>query len=100
MPKQQILPTWLAWNNANFPTASGIQDLRTGQDFPAGGLNLGDFFEATEREANQCSALNIGLLHSGQYRLLRVDSGATAANVKTGTVGYLRAGMFVQGVTI
>jgi hypothetical protein len=90
----------LAWNNANFPTASGIQDLRTGQDFPAGGLNLGDFFEATEKEANSASAANIGLLHSGQYRLVQVDSGATVANVKTGTVGYLRAGTMVQGAVI
>jgi len=98
MPFQPILPTWLAWNNANFPTASGIQDLRTGQDFPAGGLNLGDYFDATEQEANNASALNIGLLHHGRYRLVQVDSGATAANVKTGTVGYLRAGLVMQGV--
>lgn len=97
MPLQQILPTWLALNNANFPTASGIQDLRTGQDFPAGGLNLGDYFDTTEREANNVSYAVNGLLHSGRYRLVHVDSGATVANVKTGTVGYLRAGTFVQG---
>jgi hypothetical protein len=100
MPQQQILPTWLAWNNCNFPTQSGIQDSRTGQDFPAGGLNLGDYFDCTEQEANGASASNIGLLHSGRYRLVQVDSGATATNVKTGTVGYLRPGLAVQGVRI
>ena len=100
MPRQQILPTWLAWNNCNFPTQSGIQDLRTGQDFPAGGLNAGDYFDATEQEANNASAINIGLLHHGRYRLVQVDSGATVANVKTGTVGFLRAGSFVQGAAI
>jgi hypothetical protein len=100
MPQQQIVPTWLAWNNCNFPTQSGIQDLRTGQDFPAGGLNTGDYFDATEKEANSASALANGLLHSGRYRLVQVDSAATVANVKTGTVGYARSGSFVQGAVI
>jgi hypothetical protein len=100
MPLQQILPTWLALNNANFPTASGIQDLRTGQDFPAGGLGLGDYFDTTEKEANNASYAANGLLHSGRYRLVQVDSGATVANVKTGTVGYARVGSFVQGAVI
>jgi hypothetical protein len=97
MPKQQILPTWLAWNNANFATQSGIQDLRTGQDFAAGGLNRGDYFDCTEQEAMNASALSIGQLHHGRYRFVLVDSGATAANVKTGTIGFLRAGTFVSG---
>jgi hypothetical protein len=97
MPQQQILPTWLAINNANFLTASGIQDLRTGQDFPAGGLGLGDYFDTTEQEANSASTLSVGLLHHGRYRLVNVDSGATVANVKTGTIGFLRSGAFVQG---
>ena len=100
MPLQQLLPTWLALNNCNFPTASGIQDLRTGQDFPAGGLNMGDYFDVTEQEANSMSALTVGLLHHGRYRLVKVDSGATVANVKTGTVGFIRIGTFVQGVLI
>jgi len=100
MPQQQILPTWLAINNCNFPTQSGVQDLRTGQDFPAGGLNAGDYFDTTEKEANGASNLAIGLLHSGRYRLVQVDSGATAANVKTGTIGYVRAGGSVASVVI
>jgi hypothetical protein len=100
MPQQQILPTWVAWNNGNFPTQSGLQDGRTGQDFPSGGLNVGDYFDATEKEAQNASFATNGLLHSGRYRLVKVDSGATAANVKTGTVGFLRPGQTVQGVVI
>lgn len=100
MPFQPIIPTWLAWNNANFTSPTGLTDIRTGQPFPAGGLGLGDFFDATEKEANACSALSVGLLHSGRYRLVQVDAGATAADVRTGTVGYVRAGSFVQGVVI
>jgi hypothetical protein len=61
---------------------------------------MGDYFDMTEREANNASALTVGLCHHGRYRLVQVDSGATVANVKTGTVGYLRCGMFVQGVVI
>jgi hypothetical protein len=100
MPQQQIIPTWLAWNNANFATESGIQDFRTGQNFPAGGLGLGDYFDATEKEANTASFLQNGLLHSGRYRLVQVDSGATVANVKTGTVGFIRPGQFLQAIAI
>jgi hypothetical protein len=100
MPFQPIVPTWLAWNNGNFTSPTALTDVRTGQPFAAGGLNLGDFFDATEQEANQGSYTTTGLLHSGRYRFVQVDSGATVANVKTGTVGYLRAGTFVQSVVI
>lgn len=99
MPKQQIIPTWLAWNNCNFQTQSGITDPRTLQDFPAGGLNVGDYFDATEQEANEASYLANGLLHWGRYRLVKVDSGATVAHVRTGTIGYVRAGTFVQSAS-
>jgi hypothetical protein len=108
MPHQQIIPTWLAWNNANFTSESGLTDMRTQQPFQAGGLGLGDFFDATEKEANSCSfAGNLpsqtppsGLLHSGRYRMVQVDSAATAANVRTGTIGYIRIGTTLQGVSI
>jgi hypothetical protein len=100
MPKQQILPTWLALNNANFASPTGLTDLRTGQPFEAGGLGLGDYFDVTEKEANGLSFTANGLLHSGRYRLVMVDSGATAANVKTGTVGFIRIGMVAQGVLV
>ena len=101
MPKIQALPTWLAWNNANFTSPTGITDMATGQPIGAGGLNLGDYFDATNQEAASASYTNNGLLFSGRYRLVQVDSGATAANVKTGTVGYLRAGLnVVSAVTL
>ena len=85
MPLQQILPTWVAWNNANFTSPTALTDLRTGQPFAAGGLNVGDYFDATEAEANSASYGVNGLLHSGRYRFVLVSSAATAANVKTGT---------------
>jgi hypothetical protein len=100
MPFQPIVPTWLAWNNGNFTSPTALTDVRTGQPFAAGGLNLGDFFDATNQEAFQGSYTTNGTLFSGRYRFVQVDSGATAANVKTGTVGYLRNGTFVQSVVI
>ena len=100
MPFQPIVPTWLAWNNGNFTSPTALTDVRTGQPFAAGGLNLGDFFDATNQEAFQGSFTTTGTLFAGRYRFVQVDSGATAANVKTGTVGYLRAGTTVQSVVI
>jgi hypothetical protein len=98
MPQQQIIPIWGGLNNANSPSATGLLDPVTGQQYNTGGLNVGDYFDLTEKEANQLSVSTIGLCHAGRYRYVQVDSGATAANVKTGTVGYLRAGSFVQAV--
>jgi hypothetical protein len=92
MPLTPSLPTWLAINNANFTSSSGLTDPDSGQPVFAGGLNLGDYFDATNGEASNASYATNGKLYAGRYRLVQVDSGATAANVKTGTVGYLRAG--------
>jgi len=92
MPLTPSLPTWLAWNNANFTSPTGLTDMASGQPVAAGGLNLGDYFDATNQEAANASFGVNGILYSGRYRLVQVDSGATAANVKTGTVGYLRQG--------
>jgi hypothetical protein len=100
MPFQPIVPTWLAWNNGNFTSPTALTDLRTGQPFAAGGLNLGDYFDATNEEAKQGSYTTNGTLFAGRYRFVQVDSGATAANVRTGTVGYLRAGTYMQSVVI
>jgi hypothetical protein len=100
MPAIQALPTWLAVNNANFTSPTGITDLATGQQISAGGLNLGDYVDLTNDEAANASFTTNGLLFAGRYRLVLVDSGATAANVKTGTVGYLRAGSYVSSVVI
>jgi len=92
MPFQPIVPTWLAWNGSNDTSPTGLADLRTSQPYYAGGLNAGDWFDATEAEANQASNLATGQLHAGRYRRVQVDSGATASNVKTGTIGYMVAG--------
>lgn len=91
MPQQQILPTWLALNAANFSSPSGLTDLRTGNPQYAGGLNVGDYFDLTEAEALQLSSTTIGTLHAGRYRFIQVDSAATAASVKTGTVGLMKS---------
>lgn len=92
MPLTPSLPTWLAWNNCNFTSPSGLTDPFSGQPVFAGGLNLGSYFDATNQEAGQASYTTNGILYSGRYRLVQVDSGATAANVKTGAVGFLKAG--------
>jgi hypothetical protein len=100
MPFQPIVPTWTAWNNANFTSPTALTDVRTGLPFAAGGLNLGDFFDATEQEANTASYTTNGLLHSGRYRYVQVSSAASTSNVKTGYIGYLAPGGFVQSVQI
>ncbi len=89
MPFQPIVPTWLALNSANDTSPSYFTDLRTGQPVLAGGLNLGDYFDLTNPEANDLSYQTNGVLYAGRYRRVQVDSGATAANVKTGTIGLM-----------
>ena len=92
MPLTPSLPSWLAFNNANFTSPSGLTDAYTGQQINAGGLNLGAYFDVTNQEAALASYATNGILYAGRYRLVQVDSGATAANVKTGTVGFIHAG--------
>lgn len=100
MPLQPIVPTWLAINACNDASASGFTDLRTGQPINAGGLNLGDYFDLTEQQANQLSYKTQGLLHWGRYRRVQVDAAATAANLAQGFAGYLVPGYSVQSVAI
>jgi hypothetical protein len=89
MPFQPIVPTWLALNAADDTSPSYFTDLRTGQPVFAGGLNQGDYFDLTNEEANNLSYKTNGILYAGRYRRVKVDSGATAANVKTGTIGLM-----------
>ncbi len=101
MPYQAALPTWLALNNMNSVSPSGQTDNQTGFPYEGGGLNPGDYFDITNEEAANASYTTNGLLFSGRYRYVLVDSGATAADVKTGTVGYMRAGStVVSAVTV
>ena len=92
MPLVNALPTWLAVNNANFTTESGMQDPVTGQPETGGALNAGDYTDYTNPQAATASYTANGILYEGRYRYVQVDSSATAANVKTGTIGYLRSG--------
>lgn len=96
MPFQPITPTWLAINACNDTSASGFTDLRTGAPVNAGGLNLGDYFDLTMAEAKALSYPTNGTLYAGRYRRIQVDSGATAANVKTGTIGLMPSPAAIQ----
>jgi len=89
MPLQQIITTWFALNGSNDETASGVADLRTGAPLFVGGLNIGDYFDVTEQEANEHSWDDIGILHSGRYRRVQVHANATAANVTRGKIGFM-----------
>jgi hypothetical protein len=89
VPQQQAIPAWLVLNAANDTAASGMSDQYTGFPYNAGGLNLGDYFDLTSAEAYRNCKPSVGILYCGRYRRIQVDSGATAANVKTGTIGLL-----------
>ena len=100
MPQQQALPTWLSLNAVNSSYQSGQGDSATGFPYAGGGLNQGDYFDLTNDEALGASNPATGILYNGRYRYVQVDSGATAANVKTGTVGYIRSGSTVKSVVV
>jgi hypothetical protein len=89
MPQQQALPAWVVLNASNDTSASGMADQYTSFPYNAGGLNLGDYFDCTSAEAFRNCKPSVGILYCGRYRRIQVDSGATAANVKTGTIGLL-----------
>ena len=89
MPKIQSLTTYFALNASNDTSQSGVTDLVTGQPIMVPDLDVGVYFDLTEAEANQLSYTTAGTLHQGRYRRVLVDSGATAANVQTGTLAYL-----------
>jgi len=89
MPFNPTLPTWLALNAANSTSSTGNTDTRTGLALQGGNLVPGDYFDLTNKEANDLSYQTNGVLYAGRYRWVQVDSGATAANVKTGTIGLM-----------
>jgi len=100
MPWLKGLPTWFALNNVNSSSESAITDPDTGQAIYAGGLNLGDYTDFDNAIAASLSYTTNGILYEGRYRYVQVDSGATAANVKTGTVGYARSGQTLKTAVI
>jgi hypothetical protein len=70
-----------------YTSPSGMTDLRTGLPYYAGGLVVGGYFDLTEAEAQAVGPS----LHWGRYRFVQVDSGATASNIKTGTIGLMKS---------
>ena len=100
MPWLKALPTWLSVNELNSASPVYNTDAYTGQPMTGGGLNFGDYTDFNEQEANEVSNTKTGTLHEGRYRYVQVDSSATAANVKTGTVGYLKNGSSVANAVI
>lgn len=72
---------------AVYTSKTGLTDLRTGLPELGGGLNLGDFCDLTEAEANAWSAQYAGQgpqLHAGRYRFVQVQGASTAATCKQG----------------
>lgn len=79
-----------AINACDDSSGSGVIDTVTGQ--PVYGITdqvTGLYFDLTNTEAAALSDTLIGTLYAGRYRRIQVDSGATAANVKTGTIGLM-----------
>jgi|SRR5208282_3487538 len=89
MPWNQSVTTYFALNAANDTSPSGLTDIITGQPIYIPDLDLGVYFDLTTAEAAQLSQTSVRTLNSGRYRRIKVDSGATAANVKTGTIGIM-----------
>ena len=100
MPYVQGFPTWKIMNSVNSTSASGQTDNMTGQPYYGDGLYPGIYADLTNQEAQLSSNLTVGLLYNGRYRYVQVDSGATAANVTTGTVGFIRSGSTVKNVVV
>ena len=100
MPYVQGFPTWKNMNSVNSTSASGQTDNMTGQPYYGDGLYPGIYADLTNQEAQLSSNLTVGLLYNGRYRYVQVDSGATAANVTTGTVGFIRSGSTVKNVVV
>lgn len=100
MPWLKALPTWLAVNNCNFSSPTALTDQYTGQPYTGGQINVGDYTDLDNETAASLSYTTNGTLFAGRYRYVQVDSSATAAYVKTGTIGYLRKGTSVSSVQI
>lgn len=90
MPQLQSISNLFAINAADDVSPSGVVDTVTGQPiYGVTDMQLGVYFDCTNAEAASMSDTAIGLLYAGRYRRVKVDSGATAANVKTGTIGLM-----------
>ena len=75
-------------NSSNDTVANGMVTPILGTQEPGNGLNLGDWVDLTDSEASNLSSTT-QTLYRGRYQRIIVDSAATAANVKLGTVAYM-----------
>lgn len=89
MPQLQSVTTYFAINSSNDTSPSGITDPITGQTVYVPDLDTGVYMDVTNSEAASFSYTTNGTLYNGRYRRVKVDSGATASNVKTGTIGIM-----------
>lgn len=85
MQRNEFLPIDLV---AVYNSPSGLLDTRTGYPYQMGGLIVGGYFDLTEAEAQ---AYGRAQLHEGRYRFVQIDSGATAAYIKQGTIGLMKS---------
>ncbi len=89
---------------AVYTSRTGLTDIRTGLPELGGGLNLGDFCDLTEAEANswsiQYGGTAKGLLHAGRYRFVYVQAASTAATCVFGYPCGIGLGTTVQQATI
>ena len=89
MPLNQAPTTLLAINGCNDTSESGVTDRTLGNMENYGDQLKGLYYDLTNGEAALASQTSVGTLYAGRYRRVQVDSGATAANVKTGTIGLM-----------
>jgi hypothetical protein len=85
MPEKRMEYIREALNASNSSVPGGFTDPITGLNAPGNGVCLGDFLDITDLEAKSLSQPGT-TLYGGRYRRVRVDPGATAANIKQGTL--------------
>jgi hypothetical protein len=89
MPLNQAPTTLLAINGCNDTSETGVTDRTLGNADQYGDQLKGLYYDLTNSEAASASQTSVGTLYAGRYRRVQVDSGATASNVKTGTIGLM-----------
>lgn len=88
---------------ALYTSRTGLTDIRTQMPELGGGLNLGDFCDLTEAEANSWSQQYGGQanqLHAGRYRFAQVQAKSTAASCVYGAPCGIGLGTTVQQAVI
>lgn len=80
--------------NTVYAASSQMIDPRTNLPYRQGGSYTGVYFDLTEDEAQSYGTA----LHEGRYRFVKIDSGATTANIVQGSIGLLAS--VSQGVNV